>query len=166
MHDAQCAAGQLCVAMTSHSTAIGNFCAWRKDADGSGAPNGDCLNVAPYLNEMTATTSVDGTMATVCVPAVSSCPALMQFRTGGAGGAQCTGPTTGTGADMDCGACTPLGTVCSSASATDVPDGFCRVDNASHHFCTVECTNTNDCPCTGGTCTAHYACNGGFCALN
>lgn len=151
--DTDCQAGQLCVAMTSHGTAVGSYCAWRQDAAGSGAPNGNCASVAPYGNGAAAT-SIDGVATMVCELVVSSCPALNDFRTGGASATgHCTGPTTGVTDDPDCG-------------AAGVADGFCRIDSSTNHFCTVECTTMSDCPCTALACTTHYPCSGGLCSLN
>ena len=151
--DAECHAGQLCVVMTFHSMPAGSHCAWRQDAAGSGAPNGNCAMVAPYVNGA-AVTSVDGVSAMGCTPRVSTCDALAAFGTGGAGaGGPCTGPTTGTSADPDCG-------------APSLDDGFCRLDSSYYHYCTVECTTMADCPCTGVSCAAHYPCSSGVCSLN
>ena len=151
--DAECHTGQLCVPMTFHAMAAGSHCAWRQDAAGSGAPNGNCAMVSPYVNGA-AVTSVDGVSAMACTLASSTCDALADFRTGGAAASgQCTGATTGTSADPDCGAPT-------------LDDGFCRIDSSSNHYCTVGCTTMADCPCTDGTCATHYPCNSGFCSLN
>lgn len=153
VRDAQCQTGQLCVAMTFHSAAVGSFCAWRQDAAGSGAPNGNCAMVAPYANG-TAATSVDGVSTMFCELRVSTCPALADHLTAGSSATgMCTGLTTGVSDDPDCG-------------APGLADGFCRIDSSSNHFCTVECSTMSDCPCTGGTCAAHYPCSGGFCSLN
>ncbi len=96
--DAQCHMGQLCVPMTFGDPAmpVGNFCLWRQDATGSGAPNGDCtMATHPYVVPVADATSVDGTSATVCGLRLTTCPALHDF-----------GMTTcsGAGDNASCGA--------------------------------------------------------------
>jgi hypothetical protein len=153
--DAQCASGQLCVPMTFRSMPVGSFCAWRRSATGSGAPNGSCNNVRPHINLVSAT-SIDGVADMVCEPQVTSCPALANFRMGATVPtmtAMCSGMTTGTSDDPGCG-------------AAGIADGFCRIDSSMNHYCTVECTTAQDCPCIGIACATQYPCMGGLCSLN
>jgi hypothetical protein len=142
--------------MTFHSMPVGNFCVWRRDATGSGAPNGSCNNVPPHVN-LVSTTSVDGVAAMFCELQVSTCPAFNNFRRGATVPpppvTMCTGMTTGTMDDPGCG-------------APGLADGFCRVDTSMNHYCTIGCSTMQDCPCTDITCTAQYPCTAGLCALN
>jgi len=142
-HDADCHAGQLCIPMTHSSTVVGNFCAWRLDAAGLGAPGGDCLaNARPYTRP-TMVTSVDGVSTMVCTLRSTTCEALSNFLS----------------------ACTPATAPASSTMCGSHMDGFC-VHEGSMTACTTECVTNEDCKCTGGSCANQYVCTSGFCDLS
>ena len=131
--DAQCRTGQLCVPMTFDTPArpVGSYCLWRLDASGAGAPNGDCFAVRPYVRALPAATSLDGVPATVCGLAVTTCPAMNDFRT-----ANCM--TLDAAGDARCG-------------AAGFADGVCRAAGPTTNLCTVECLSDLDCG-TGSAC--------------
>ena len=136
VRDDECQAGMLCVPMRFGATSVGNFCAWRQDATGTGAPAGNCFNSPPYVRNTTAT-SVDGIVTNVCVLRTSTCAAHRHFSQ-----PLCS-------MDADCG-------------APSVNDGFCVM--GSH--CTAGCTTYEDCPCTDISCTSQYDCVAGTCSLS
>ena len=140
VRDDECQAGMLCVPMRFGATSVGNFCAWRRDATGTGAPAGNCFNSPPYVRDVTAT-SIDGVATSVCVLRTSTCEAHEDFSR-----KACTMPGM---ADSDCG-------------APSVNDGFC----APGSRCTVECTTYEDCPCIGPSCTRQYDCIADTCSLS
>jgi hypothetical protein len=142
VRDAECQTGMLCVPMRFGATPVGNFCAWRQAAAGTGAPAGNCLNSPPYVRSTTAT-SVDGVNTNVCVLQTSTCAAHDDFRT----------PTT---------TCTMPGMADPGCGAPSVSDGFC----APGPLCTVECSSYIDCPCTGPSCTMQYDCVAGTCSIS
>lgn len=122
--DAHCRTGTACMQTKFGSTATGNFCLWREDADGASAPNGNCGNVRPYIGTEDEWTSIEGVAATVCKPAVTTCQAQNDFRA-----KTCMGPTA-TG-HAQCG-------------AEGVNDAFCAPFLAGHR-CTVPCVSFDDC---------------------
>jgi len=135
--DAECQPGQLCVPMDFDATAVGRFCLWRQDAAMPPGPGGSCTNVRPYVDAVAAE-SVDGATATVCSLALTTCPALQQFRM-----QSCTTPVV---SDDECG-------------VAGLDDGLCRMASALTNLCTVPCGSDNDCR-LGFTCTPT-----GFCEL-
>ncbi len=135
-HDAQCQVGQVCVGTTySDPTegSVGNFCLWRKDATGVGAPNGVCGTFRPFA-QSASITSVDGATTNVCQLATTTCVAFLQYRTTVAG---CTTP------GIDDAAC----------GAAGFNDGLCRLDGDSLPKCTYRCDTNEDCK-AGRTCPA------------
>ena len=131
--DAQCRAGQLCVPMTFDTPArpVGNYCLWRLDSTGAGAPNGACSTVRPYVRALPDATSLEGVTATVCGLRVTTCPAMNDFSATNCMTLDATG-------DARCG-------------AAGFADGVCRVLDAAANRCTVECGSDDDCK-TGFTC--------------
>jgi len=124
--DAQCADGQLCVPTTfgSAMAPAGNFCLWRLDATGTGAPSGACSRVRPYVRAQTAT-SVDGVSASVCGLALTTCPAINAYRA-----TNCM--TLDAAGDARCG-------------VDGLDDGLCRMFDAAANRCTVRCSSDDDC---------------------
>lgn len=124
--DAHCQTGQVCVETTfddgtGTEVEVGAFCLWREEFDVGGGPEGNCLNVQPYVRS-SEETSIDGTTATVCSPAYTTCRALEDFRE------PCDGAD-----DESCG-------------VDDLGDGEC-VDTGGGVFrCNVPCESGDDCP--------------------
>ena len=102
-----------------------DICNRSLDASGAGAPNGDCFAVRPYVRALLAATSLDGVTATVCGLAVTTCPAMNDFRT-----ANCM--TLDAAGDARCG-------------AAGFADGVCRAAGPTTNRCTVECGSDDDC---------------------
>ena len=125
--DAQCLTGQLCVPMTFDSPArvVGNYCLWRMDAAGAGAPNGACSTVRPYVRALAAATSLEGATATVCGLRLTTCPGMNDLSTTNCMSLDATG-------DARCG-------------AAGFADGLCRALDAAANRCTVECLSDDDC---------------------
>ncbi len=129
--DRQCSPGRVCVPMTytdldTPETSVGNFCLWREDADAPvGAPGGSCPSVRPYFPTVEAVT-VSGETVDVCSLAVSTCPALEDFRM-----TPCTTPGV---SDATCG--------------TGLGDGLCRNVSGDTNRCTVRCDSDDDCRST------------------
>ena len=139
--NAQCQTGQVCVLQSfgeaPTSEEVGYFCFWEKGA-GGGAPTSCGGEGRPYVNTMESTETIDGSEATICGLAVTTCPALGDFR------------------NVDCA---PEGTPDDSlCGAPDLSDGYCRLFDADPDIyrCTVACLSTDDCKtgvaaCSGGT---------------
>lgn len=133
VRDAECHAGQLCVPMTyddptttaADPVAVGNRCLWRQDAAGTGAPNGDCTTLPPYVRA-SALTSVDGVATMVCSFRESTCEAQAAFSA-----TNCM--TLDAAGDALCG-------------VIGVHDGVCRMFGATTNRCTVFCGSDDDCP--------------------
>ncbi|MGE0791630.1 MAG: hypothetical protein AB7S26_38500 [Sandaracinaceae bacterium] len=123
--DDECQVGQLCIPMTFMSNDVGNFCLWREDAPAG--PNGSCANVRPYAAGAELV-SVDTTTARVCGLALTTCPALNDFRM-----RTCTdGMLPGT-TDDECG-------------VVGLDDGLCRFSmTLGATRCTVPCGSDDDC---------------------
>lgn len=128
--DAQCNPGQLCVLQRRQDTDIGWVCLWQEGATAGGAP-GDCFAEGrPYIQQL-ATTSIDGVVANVCDLAVSTCPALQDFR------------------DTDCA---PTGTPDEALCGhPEVADSACVQASATTYRCTTRCSSSDDCR-TGHSC--------------
>lgn len=137
--DAHCPAGQLCVAMTfgDPPVPVGSYCLWRQDATETGGPMGDCFTIPPYVRASTGTPSIDGTSASVCSLAVTTCEALNDYRS-------TTCPSLDAAGHAVCG-------------VVDVDDGVCTMAGAMTNLCTIRCAGAVDCPfgfsCLGGTCS-------------
>jgi hypothetical protein len=135
-HDLDCQVGQYCVEMSytlPTAGVVGKFCLWDKTAMGAG-PNGACGTFPPYAKSQSIK-SVDGTDATVCSLATTTCPALNQFRTTVSG-------------------CTDVSPTSNDAcGATGFNDGRCRLDGDSNPMCTYPCSVNEDCS-PGSTCPA------------
>jgi len=118
------------------STPLGTFCFTR--ADGT---DHRCANYHPPLQPYSvehATTSVDGTADTYCLP-VTSCAAYADV-------VAALGPTSCT-TDDQCG-------------APALVDGYCLQSGPAMGKCSYECQSANDCPQNGfinctGTTTKH-----------
>ena len=104
---------------------VGNFCLWRQDAAGTGAPGGACSAVRPYVRAAAGTTSIEGVSATVCGLRSTTCPALNDFSMRNCMTLDATG-------DALCGA---LG----------FDDGLCRMLDAAANRCRVECGSDDEC---------------------
>jgi hypothetical protein len=136
--DSECMAGQVCIAMMyddpatagADPVAVGNHCLWRSDASGTGAPNGACSTVRPYVSTQSVT-SVSGVTADVCTFRVSTCEAQRDFSMVNCMTLDATGNAL-------CG-------------VTGVPDGVCRRLDAASNRCTTYCLSDDDCP-SGSTC--------------
>jgi hypothetical protein len=140
--DAQCEAGKICMKQTFDDPTdspdqgaidIGYFCAWRFDA--ASGPNMNCFSTPPYVARDQAHASIDGTAADVCVLAVSTCPALTDFRS-----KNCA--LTGTPDDNQCG------------FAGAPHDGYCvETSSPGVYRCTMPCGSADDCK-------PSFSCNG------
>lgn len=122
--DDQCRSGTICMRTRFGEADTGYHCLWRQDADGAGAPNGDCLNVRPYVGTESTWLSIEGDDPTVCKPARTTCKAQNEFLN-----TSCTGPTTE--GHAQCG-------------VENVADAYCAPFN-SGHFCTIPCVSFLDC---------------------
>jgi hypothetical protein len=136
--DAECMAGMLCIPWTYNdprtsgddAIAAGNHCAWRQDASGMGAPEGDCFTLRPYIRAEMAT-SVDGVAQTFCTFRQSTCAAHADFSA------------------VDCMTLDAAGDAMCGIDAVD--DGVCRMAGATSNRCTVFCLSDDDCP-AGSAC--------------
>jgi len=140
--DAECLNGMKCVqhSFGTPSTPLGTFCFFRAD----GADH-RCANYHPALKPYSvelATTSLDGTADTYCLP-VTTCAAYLDSTNwdGAGGGAQPCSPTE------ECG-------------LANLSDGACLQSGPAMGKCSYECLSANDCPQTGfincmGTTTKH-----------
>ncbi|HEX7476796.1 MAG TPA: hypothetical protein VF331_03250 [Polyangiales bacterium] len=135
LSDAQCAAQELCVKQTFGSPAIdvGYFCFWRKDATGSGAPAGNCLNVRPFAGGKLGQTSIDATTADICGLRATTCPAYKDYSS-----KDCSGSGSGDNS------------LCDDTHASS-PDGYCTQDTSNNWRCTTPCLSDDDCR-PGSTC--------------
>jgi hypothetical protein len=124
--DAHCRAGTACMQTTfgPSNAETGNFCLWKQDATGNGAPNGDCLNARPYVGTESKWKSVDGDDPKVCKPALTTCQGQNDFRA-----KSCSGETSQ--GNAECG-------------AEGVDDAYCA-PFGSGFFCTVPCVSYLDC---------------------
>lgn len=140
--DAECPAGQLCIAMmyddpatgAADPVSAGNHCLWRSDASGPGAPGGACSTIRPYVSTVSRT-SVDGTTANVCTLALSTCEAHEDFRM------------------VNCMTLDAPGNARCGRDA--VADGVCRSTGGPTNLCTVYCGSDTDC-------RAGFTCDAGF----
>lgn len=147
--DRECRDGQVCVPDRLFEEEVGGYvCAWRQSATGTGAPNGACSNVAPYMFSRTATNLGD-IETEVCVLGASTCAAHDDYMRPCMSGVDLTAPPAAV-ADASCG-------------AAGADDGFCARFDAALNQCTVECSTFRDCPCRGFGCPNQYACASGFC---
>lgn len=122
--DAHCATGMACMETKFGTADTGYYCLWKENATGTGAPNGNCGNVRPYIGTEPGWTSIDGQAAIVCKPSVTTCQAQSDFRA-----KSCSGPTPD--GHAECG--------------TDgVADAYCAPFLAGH-FCTTPCASFLDC---------------------
>jgi hypothetical protein len=132
--DAECLNGMKCVEQTFGNPAqsVGTFCFLRADSTDHRCANFHPATSRPYSLEL-ATTSVDGTADTYCLP-VTTCAAYADV-VGGLGPKSCA-------TDSECG-------------APALADGFCLQSGPAIGKCSYECLSANDCPengfinCTG-----------------
>jgi hypothetical protein len=121
--DAQCHAGELCAEQIFNGKPVGYYCFYIKGDTANGAP-ALCSSSRPYV-QTTHTKSIDGQAADLCKLAVSTCPALNQYRS------------------RDCA---PSGTPDSSLCGFAPPgDAQCAVFDTGVYRCTVTCLSDDDC---------------------
>jgi len=138
--DEQCGTGQLCVLQRFDEAGdtpddgeqdVGWFCLYREDSTEPNAPAGDCANLAPYVDTLSASVSISGTEATVCALRVTTCPAYRHFSA-----QTCAGVED----DASCG-------------DARFSDGLCEMLSASTFRCTTPCGSNDDCK-SGFECTS------------
>jgi hypothetical protein len=115
--DDQCSNGDKCAQETFQSTIIGNFCF---------PPSASGVCSARGFTTATNTTTVDGTATDLCMPVLTTCPAIQQRASGKA----CA-------ADTDCG-------------VANLNDGACDLTRGG--ACTTPCGAATDCV-GNGTCS-------------
>ena len=130
--DIECLEGMLCVTEVFDETELGAVCLWRKDAEGTGAPNHNCGdNGRPYVSAEPRT-SVNGVETEVCTLRVSTCQAQQDFTN-----KSCSGETEE--GHAECG-------------EPDLSDGYCLQFSPSQYRCTVPCLGVDDCKPGVGAC--------------
>lgn len=124
--DAQCIAGQVCALQTFNGSAVGYFCFWKQGDTANGAPADCTLSTnRPFVKVQSDVKSIDGTTATLCTLATSTCTALNQFRA-----TDCA--PTGTPNDNLCGFVAGV-------------DSKCVAYGTTQYRCTTACGSNDDC---------------------
>jgi hypothetical protein len=141
--DAQCAAGELCAEQTFNGKSVGHFCFYKQGDTANGAPVDCTLTGRPFVSVLN-TTSIDGQLADLCTLAVTTCPALNEYRS-----LPVCNPTG-----------TPNDTLCGFAPGED---SKCEPYGLTQYRCTVTCLGDDDCP-LGATVTCSKGNNPNFCS--
>jgi len=139
--DAQCAPGELCAEQVFNGASVGYFCFFEQGQTTQGAPAVCGDTGRPYVKAQ-RTTSIDGQSAEICTLAVSTCPALNEFRAKSCDNA-------GAADDQLCGVAPGV-------------DSKCVVYTSTQYRCTVTCGSDDDCK-TGFSCNTGV--NPNFCNL-
>jgi hypothetical protein len=130
--DEQCKPGMLCVLNTfgPDQTEVGYYCQWIEGAEG--APSSCSLDGRPFARTVTDAVSIDGQVATICVLAAATCPALAH-------------------AEFSL-ACDPDGDIREECGHPDLEDGVCVQVSAYDFQCSVPCDSVDDCPTGSASC--------------
>jgi hypothetical protein len=130
--DAQCEAGMICARNTfgPDQAEVGYFCQWIEGA--AGAPGSCSLDGRPFVERVEDAVSIDGQVATICVLAATTCPALAD--------AEFSLP------------CDPGGDPGEACGHPDFEDGVCLQRGPDDFRCSVPCDSLADCPVGSASC--------------